>query len=118
MKALKNFCMRIDVNCTQYLSDMYLQITKNIQFTRNLKVNGLVREFNFRKISGAPEELFHVDVVDDRGNRIMFRMQKTNDGHWRFLHPTMPGWIMEAEDGLHKIIEDELQAEASSISNF
>jgi hypothetical protein len=30
----------------------------------------------------------------------------------------MPGWIMEAETGLHKIIEDELQSEASSLSNF
>ena len=63
---------------------MYLHIIKNIQFTRNLKVNGLVREFNFRKISGPPDELFHVDVVDDRGNRIMFRMQKTcQAGLWR-----------------------------------
>ena len=97
---------------------MYLHIIKNIQFTRNLKVNGLVREFNFRKISGPPDELFHVDVVDDRGNRIMFRMQKTGDSHWHFLHPNMPGWIMEAETGLDKIIEDELQAEASSVSNF
>jgi len=97
---------------------MNLHITKNIQFTRNLKVTGLVREFNFRKISGPPDELFHVDVVDDRGNRIMFRMQKTSDGHWRFLHPTMPGWIMEAEGGLHGIIEEELQTDTSSLSSY
>ena len=97
---------------------MYLHITKNIQFTRNLKVNGLVREFNFRKISGTTDELFHVDVVDDRGNRIMFRMQKTGDGHWRFLHPTMPGWILEAEGGLHKLIEEELQSDSSTLTNF
>ena len=97
---------------------MYLQITKNIQFTKNLKVNGLVREFNFRKISGAPEELFHVDVVDDRGNRIMFRMQKINDNHWHFIHPNMPGWIIEAEGGLDKIIAEELQTDASSLSSF
>ena len=97
---------------------MYLHIIKNIQFTRNLKVNGLVREFNFRKISGPPEELFHVDVVDDRGNRIMFRMQKTGEGHWRFIHPNMPGWLLEAETGLHKIIEEELQTDTSSLSNY
>jgi len=97
---------------------MYLQITKNIQFTKNLKVNGLVREFNFRKISGAPEELFHVDVVDDRGNRIMFRMQKINDNHWHFIHPNMPGWIQEAEGGLDKIIEEVLQTDTSSLSSF
>ena len=110
--------MRIDVNCFPIILFMYLQITKNIQFTRNLKVNGLVREFNFRKISGPPDELFHVDVVDDRGNRIMFRMQKTSEGHWRFLHPNMPGWLLDAENGLDKIIEEELQSESSSPSNF
>ena len=97
---------------------MYLHIKKNIQFTRNLKVNGLVREFNFRKISGTTDELFHVDVVDDRGNRIMFRMQKTGEGHWRFLHPTMPGWIMEAENDLDKLIETELQSDPSALSSL
>ena len=97
---------------------MNIQFKKNIQFTKIVKEEGRLREFNFRKLGGTNEGIFTVDVVDDRGNRIMFRMQKTGDSHWHFLHPNMPGWIMEAETGLDKIIEDELQAEASSVSNF
>lgn len=87
---------------------MQLHIKKNIQFTRHIKVNGLVREFNFRKISGSIDELFHVDVVDDRGNRIMFRMQKSGGGAWQLVPQPLPSWIGDAENQLHAAIEEEL----------
>ncbi len=86
---------------------MNLQIKKNIQFTRHIKVNGIVREFNFRKISATAAELFHVDVVDDRGNRIMFRLQKS-EGQWKLIPQPLPAWIPEAETSLHDAIEEEL----------
>ena len=46
---------------------MQIQFTKNIQFTRLVKADGRLREFNFRKYRGEEGELlFSVDVVDDR----------------------------------------------------
>ena len=47
---------------------MILEFTKNIHFTRLIKAAGRLREFNFRKL---PDHLFHVDVSDERGNRII-----------------------------------------------
>ncbi|HWC52406.1 MAG TPA: hypothetical protein VG676_02395 [Chitinophagaceae bacterium] len=84
---------------------MQIQFIRNVQFTRLLKVNGRLREFNFRKLGGINEGLFTVDVVDDRGNRIMFRMQK-EDGNWKILSQPMPAWVLQSEDQLHEIIEE------------
>ena len=87
---------------------MQIQFKRTIQFTRHVKVSGRVREFNFRKIPGTDEELFHVDVSDERGNRIMFRMQKT-DGSWKIVDQLLPQWVRDGEGKLHELIEEELQ---------
>jgi hypothetical protein len=87
---------------------MRIQFIKNIHFTRLLKINGRLREFNLRKLKGTQEELFSVDVSDDRGNRIMFQMQK--DGNtWKITDQHVPKWILENEDKLHELIEEELR---------
>jgi hypothetical protein len=85
---------------------MNIQVIKNIHFTKLLKVNGRLREFNFRKIPGATE-LFHLDVSDDRGNRIMFKMQK-EDGHWHIVSQELPQWVMDAEPKLEELIHEEI----------
>jgi len=87
---------------------MQIQFKKNIQFTRHVKVTGRVREFNFRKIPGISEELFHVDVSDERSNRIMFKMQK-NDNQWKIVDQQLPQWVRDGEAKLHELIEEELQ---------
>lgn len=86
---------------------MNIQFVKNIQFTRLIKVEGRLREFNFRKLGGDNEGLFTVDVVDDRGNRIMMRMQKDND-LWKVTTSPVPAWITKCERQLHECIEEEL----------
>lgn len=86
---------------------MQIQFKKNIQFTRHVKVSGRVREFNFRKIPGISDELFHVDVSDERSNRIMFKMQKKDD-HWKIVDQQLPQWVHEGEIKLHDLIEEEL----------
>ena len=63
---------------------MIIQFNRNIQFTKLIKAEGRLREFNFRKVNGLLEELFTVDVSDDRGNRIMFKMQKQGN-EWLIL---------------------------------
>jgi hypothetical protein len=73
-----------------------------------LKAEGRLREFNFRKLSGLQEGLFTIDVVDDRGNRIMFRMQKDDNG-WKIVLPQpLPEWVIKSERQLNDLIEEEL----------
>ncbi len=92
---------------------MRIQFVKNIQFTRLIKVEGRLREFNFRKLGGLNEGVFTVDVSDDRGNRIVFRMQKDND-QWKIQRQPLPAWVMEYESKFHEAIEDELNNEGQA----
>ena len=87
---------------------MRVQFIKNIHFTKLLKINGRLREFNFRKLSGLQDGIFTIDVVDDRGNRIMFRMQKEENG-WRIVPQPLPEWVNSSERLLSDMIEEELQ---------
>jgi len=54
---------------------MHINFSKIVHFTRLIKAGGRLREFNFRKVNVDGEEVFNADTVDDRGNRILFRMQ-------------------------------------------
>ena len=81
---------------------MIIQFNRNIQFTKLIKAEGRLREFNFRKVNGLLEELFTVDVSDDRGNRIMFKMQKQGN-EWLILQ-TRP-----FRNGLNPIAPDSMK---------
>jgi hypothetical protein len=87
---------------------MQIQFIKNIQFTKLIKAEGHLREFNFRKLTGFQDELFTVDVSDDRGNRIMFRMRKDN-GTWKIIAQPMPEWVAKNEATFNDVIEEELR---------
>jgi hypothetical protein len=88
---------------------MQIQFTKNIQFTRLVKADGRLREFNFRKYRGDEGELlFSVDVVDDRGNRIIFKMKK-DEGGWKIIPSQLPPWVTSNEKNFHDLIEEELE---------
>jgi hypothetical protein len=89
---------------------MHINFIRNIQFTKLLKVEGRLREFNFRKLTGLNEGLMTVDVSDDRGNRIMFTMQR-NGSNWTFFQePLLPEWVIDNENNLSEMIEAELRA--------
>ncbi|HEV8504988.1 MAG TPA: hypothetical protein VGQ53_06300 [Chitinophagaceae bacterium] len=90
---------------------MKLKFEKNIQFTRTIKADNRLREFNFRKLGGLQEGVFTIDVVDDRGNRIMFKMQKT-DNAWKIVNQPLPDWVLKSEKIFHELIEEELQQQA------
>lgn len=87
---------------------MVIRFKKNIQFTKLVKANGRLREFNFRKLGGVNEGQFTVDVSDDRGNRIMFRMQSENDT-WKIIEQPLPEWIWNNEDQYKELIEEALR---------
>lgn len=92
---------------------MRIQFIKNVHFTKLVKISGRnVKEFNFRKMRSGEEDLFSVDVSDDRGNRIMFQMRK-DGGAWTITEQVLPSWITEQEQRLNEIIEEELRSPTS-----
>lgn len=82
-------------------------VIKNIQFTRLFKVDGYLKEFNFRKSNPTLQGKLSVDTIDERGNRIMFFMEKVEIG-WKILPQQLPTWIPEQEILLDEAIREEL----------
>jgi hypothetical protein len=88
---------------------MIVQFNKNVQFTKLVKADGRLREFNFRRVNGLHEEQFTVDVSDDRGNRIMFRMHKDGNS-WVIIHELpIPDWVKDNEAKFNELILEELR---------
>lgn len=88
---------------------MRIEVKKNIHFTKLVKVNGRLKEFNFRKLGGVNEGLFTIDVSDDRGNRILFRLHRENDTYKIAPDQQLPAWVMEKEGLYNELIEEELR---------
>jgi len=89
---------------------MELKYVKNIQFTKLIKCDGQLKEFNFRKPNGRQEGLFTVDVIDAKGNRIIFNMEM-KDGIWQIITENLPAWITESKTAFHEMIEEEFKAD-------
>ena len=88
---------------------MQLSFIKNIQFTKLIKADGRLREFNFRRYNTANQPaIFSVNVVDNRDNRIIFEMQKV-DNTWKIIKQALPAWITDNETSFHESIEEELK---------
>ena len=87
---------------------MITNFIKAITFTRIIKAGGRLREFNFRKFTRENQELFSVDTVDNRGDRIVFRMQRSGNNHWSITQLEPPTWVRENESLLDEAIETEL----------
>ncbi len=96
---------------------MKLQVTKNIQFSRLIKAEDRLREFNFRKMGGINEGIFSVDVADDRGNRILFKMQK-EENNWKILETGLPLWVTGSTTLLHEKIEEVMNANSFEESSI
>jgi hypothetical protein len=94
--------------------------TKTVQFTKIIKTGDKLREFNFTRFAGAIEDIFDVDVVDDRNNRILFKIRRETES-WRIVPKNstpLPEWIMNVEAQLHDILVEELKARRLSLRNF
>jgi hypothetical protein len=87
---------------------MQVTFTKNIQFSKLIKANGKLKEFNFRKINDQKKEQFTVDVVDERDSRVFFNVKKI-DNNWKIIEIPLPNWILENESNFNEIIEEELK---------
>ena len=87
---------------------MNFTFLKNIHFTKLIKTGDRLREFNFRMLPGNSNSLLHVDVPDDRGNRIVFKMKKQDNDQWVIVEQTLPTWIMDNEKRLNDQIAEEM----------
>lgn len=95
-----------------------MDVVKNLQFTRLLKTNGRLREFNFRKHNKTERGIFTVDVADDRGNRIIFQLQK-NGEHWFITEENnpIPAWVQSIETELAQTAQEALK-QPDEVSEF
>jgi hypothetical protein len=80
-------------------------------FSKVIKAGERLREFNFRLVNRGMEPLYHVDVPDEKGNRIIFSMHKTEDGAWRTSLQPLPSWVHDAENALATAIEENNELE-------
>lgn len=88
---------------------MKMESFKNIQFTKLIKAEGRLREFNFRNhLSPVRKDVCSINVTDDRGNRIVFEMQKQDTG-WKIKEEQLPLWILENENNFRQCIEEEVK---------
>ena len=88
---------------------MELDFVKNIQFTKLIKVDGRLKEFNFRKPNSRHEGSFTVDVMDDNGNRIIFRMELA-DHNWKIAsQQLLHNWVVESEHAFNAMIDEEFK---------
>jgi hypothetical protein len=85
---------------------MMLQFAKNVHFTKLVKIADRLREFNFRRVPDATDQLFHVDVSDDRGNRIVFRLRKEGN-NWKIMEQSLPQWVYTTEKIISEVITEE-----------
>lgn len=88
-------------------ANMEFKFKKNIQFSLVLKAGDKLREFNFNIRKGPEDEYFEVNVSDERGERIFFRMDKKESG-WKILPAQYPSWLIQNESMLSKAMEEEL----------
>jgi hypothetical protein len=88
---------------------MNFHFTRNIHFTKLVKTDDRLREFNFRMLPGTSSSAFHVDVPDDRGNRIVFKMIKQEGNNWKIAEQQLPSWISNYEKKLNDLIEEEIR---------
>ena len=78
----------------------------NIYFTKIIKLENRLREFNFRKLPNTDNN-YHVDVTDDRGKRFMFRMFTDAEQTWHISTAEVPQWVQYAQNILGQLIENE-----------
>jgi hypothetical protein len=83
-----------------------MAVLKNVQFSKLIKAEGRLREFNFRRSNGLAGPVYHVDVSDDRGNRYYIHMHLENNT-WTVREKDLPTWIEGAIPEFHPAILEQ-----------
>ena len=84
---------------------------KQIQFSRLIKADGRLKEFNFLKLFNVKIPTYCVDVGDEKGIRYIFSL--FNDGQiWRISGEGLPDWVIQVET----MLRGEVDAEEASLA--
>jgi hypothetical protein len=83
-----------------------MAVLKNVQFSKLIKAEGRLREFNFRKSNGIGGSVYHVDVSDDRGNRYYMTLLPEEET-WTVQEKDLPPWIQEAVPQFNSAIQEQ-----------
>lgn len=73
----------------------------NIAFTLLIKVNGRLKEFNFRKRSDTN---YDADTNDENSSRHIFKMEKTGSA-WKIKGNALPAWLIANEELISEALE-------------
>jgi hypothetical protein len=106
-----NLKMHISIQIADYLlqpCDMDLQFNRMVQFSLLVKAGGRLREFNFRKLRNPENEMFTVNVCDERGERHFFDLRK-EEKNWHIPQTNLPPWITQSEPTIQQAVEEELK---------
>jgi hypothetical protein len=87
---------------------MQIEFKKAVQFSLLIKTGGRLREFNFRKLNNVEGELLSVNVCNERGDRIIFTMFKT-ENEWEINDERLPKWILEDKTNIRHAVDEELK---------
>lgn len=79
-----------------------------VQFSLLVKAGDRLREFNFRKLRSAGQEIFTVNVCDERGDRIFFNLLRDGN-NWHISQKGLPPWVIQSESRIQEAVEEELK---------
>jgi len=78
--------------CGGYKICINMSIPVNVAFTLLIKIEGRLKEFNFRKRN---EHLYDVNTNDEYGVRYYFQLYREEEtDHWRLQGESLPSWII------------------------
>lgn len=78
----------------------------NIAFTIVIKINGRLKEFNFRKRNNS---LYDGNTNDEYSIRYYFQLQKEDIGGWQLSGQSLPPWIINN----HQVVVEALESKIS-----
>ena len=89
-----------------------MKFQKQVQFSKYIKIEGQLKEFNFLKLNKNDFPTYTVDVSDERGRRFIFLL--VQDGkEWKITGDDLPNWILDAKGLLQQEVE---LSQADSVS--
>lgn len=80
-------------------------VPSNVAFTILIKINGRLKEFNFRKRTTT---LYDVNTNDEYSVRYYFQLQK-EDATWKISGQSLPAWILDNQQVIFDSLAEKME---------
>lgn len=80
-------------------------IPANVAFTILIKIEGRLKEFNFRKRN---DNLYDANTNDEYSIRYYFHLQKEEAGDWQLTGHPLPAWIPNNKNVIVEALEKKI----------